>query len=398
MGSCLSSEGQQKGDAEEIEQDEKTREVNTPNANGIVLGGTFDLEFLRKGGVIGEDDLLQIGTRMFLSGHGRFASLYTRQGTRVVNQDAMLVWENFCSIEDTIFCGVFDGHGPFGHMVSKKVRDSLPLKLSCLWEASDGDLNGLYAKAMSSEEMKSSSLDNEWSESLDTYETKNLPDKHLKLKHSLLKAFKLMDEDLKLHPKIDSFNSGTTAVTLIKQGQDLVIGNVGDSRAILGTRDEDNKLIAIQLTVDLKPDLPREAARIKRHRGRVLASWDEGGLARVYSPNDDSIGLAMTRAFGDFYLKEYGLISVPEISFRRLTERDEFIILATDGVWDVLSNEEAVDIVASTPHRAGAAKALVDRAGKAWKTKFSPSVCDDCAAVCLFLGPSTTTETETTNG
>ena len=40
----------------------------------------------------------------------------------------------------------------------------------------------------------------------------------------------------------------------------------------------------------------------------------------------------MTRAFGDFYLKEYGLISVPEISFRRLTERDEFIILATDGV------------------------------------------------------------------
>lgn len=93
MGSCLSSEGQQKGDAEEIEQDEKTREVNTPNANGIVLGGTFDLEFLRKGGVIGEDDLLQIGTRMFLSGHGRFASLYTRQGTRVVNQDAMLVWE-----------------------------------------------------------------------------------------------------------------------------------------------------------------------------------------------------------------------------------------------------------------------------------------------------------------
>lgn len=40
------------------------------------------------------------------------------------------------------------------------------------------------------------------------------------------------------------------------QGQDLVIANVGDSRAVLGTRDVDNSLIATQLTVDLKPDLP----------------------------------------------------------------------------------------------------------------------------------------------
>jgi len=40
------------------------------------------------------------------------------------------------------------------------------------------------------------------------------------------------------------------------QGQDLVIGNVGDSRAILGTRDKDNDLVALQLTVDLKPNLP----------------------------------------------------------------------------------------------------------------------------------------------
>lgn len=40
------------------------------------------------------------------------------------------------------------------------------------------------------------------------------------------------------------------------QGQDLVIGNVGDSRAVLGTRDEDNAPVAIQLTVDLKPNLP----------------------------------------------------------------------------------------------------------------------------------------------
>lgn len=43
---------------------------------------------------------------------------------------------------------------------------------------------------------------------------------------------------------------------MVFQGQNIVIGNVGDSRAVLATRDKDNSLIAIQLTVDLKPDLP----------------------------------------------------------------------------------------------------------------------------------------------
>jgi serine/threonine protein phosphatase PrpC len=52
----------------------------------------------------------------------------------------------------------------------------------------------------------------------------------------------------------------------------------------------------------------------------------------VWLPYDDSPGLAMARAFGDFCLKDYGVISVPEMSYRQLTERDLFIVLASDGV------------------------------------------------------------------
>lgn len=55
-------------------------------------------------------------------------------------------------------------------------------------------------------------------------------------------------------------------------------------------------------------------------------------MARLWLPNANSPGLAMARAFGDFCLKDFGLISVPEISYRRITEKDEFIVLATDGV------------------------------------------------------------------
>lgn len=65
---------------------------------------------------------------------------------------------------------------------------------------------------------------------------------------------------------------------------------------------------------------------------------DEPEVARVWLPNNDSPGLAMARAFGDFCLKDYGLISVPDVSYRHLTDKDEFIILATDGVCSLRSD------------------------------------------------------------
>lgn len=299
---------------------------------------------------------------------------------------------NFCSRKGTIFCGVFDGHGSFGHMVARKVRDSLPLHLWNHWKAKTSHQNsphedGNAEKSRNSEET-ASSLDQGWGDSLYTDDIEKLPEMYLTLKQSLLKAFKLMDAELKLNRAIDCFGSGTTAVTLIKQGQDLVIANVGDSRAVLGTRDKNNALVAIQLTVDLKPNLPREAARIRQCNGRVYASEDEPEVARLWLPDHDSPGLAITRAFGDFCMKDFGLISVPDVSYHRLTERDEFIILATDGVWDVLSNKEAVDIVASASSHATAAGAVVHCASQAWRLK-SPTVKgDDCTVVCLFLGQS----------
>ncbi|KAL6204231.1 hypothetical protein ACLB2K_021499 [Fragaria x ananassa] len=350
---------------------------------------------------------VEIPGRLIGNGGSKVACLYTQQGKKGTNQDAMLVWEDFSSRSDTVFCGVFDGHGPFGHMVAKKVRDSLPLILCTQWKAnSDGDLSNLSktenAHGNSNfEEPASPSIDDEWRESMEVQETENLPDMYAPLKKSFLKAFKLMDKELKLHPTIDCFCSGTTAVTLIKQGQNLVLGNVGDSRAVLATRDKDNSLIAVQLTVDLKPDLPREAARIHQCKGRVFALQDEPEVARVWLPNNDSPGLAMARAFGDFCLKDFGLISVPDVYYRQLTEKDEFIILATDGVWDVLSNKEAIEIVASAPSHTTAARALVDCAVRAWRLKYPTSKNDDCAVVCLFLeqfsvADEVVTETEVT--
>ncbi|GAB4835375.1 Probable protein phosphatase 2C 33 [Ancistrocladus abbreviatus] len=349
-----------------------------------------------------EEHLQKIPGRLFFNGATEFASLFTQQGKKGTNQDAMIVWENFCSRNDTIFCGVFDGHGPYGHMVAKKVRDFLPLKLSSQWEVnakSEEVLRGisLNSSSMNSEDVSFASAEEESRVSADLEETEKNPEIFQMLRESFLKAFKVMDRELRVHTSIDCFCSGTTAVTLVKHGRFLVVGNVGDSRAVLGTKDEDDSLMAVQLTVDLKPNLPAEAERIRKCRGRVFALQDEPEVARVWLPNNDSPGLAMARAFGDFCLKDFGLISVPEVSYWHLTEKDEFVVLATDGIWDVLSNKEVVDIVASAPTRATAARALVETAVRAWKMKYPTSKVDDCAVVCLFLDSSRNSTSSASN-
>lgn len=75
-----------------------------------------------------------------------------------------------------------------------------------------------------------------------------------------------------------------------------------------------------------------EAERIKQRRGRVFSLPDEPNVARVWLPTFNSPGLAMARSFGDFCLKNYGIISMPDVSYHCITEKDEFVVLATDGV------------------------------------------------------------------
>lgn len=298
-----------------------------------------------------EDQLGMVPGRIFSNdGRSRTATVYTQQGRKGINQDAMLVWDGFGGEDDGVLCGVFDGHGPHGHVVARRVRDSLPLRLMSAARDSGADMPAAA-----------------W-------------------RKAFARAYKAMDKDLRSHPSLDCFCSGSTAVTVLKLGSDLYMANIGDSRAVLGSREATGGgMVAVQLTVDLKPDVPSEAERIKKCRGRVFALQDEPEVPRVWLPFDDAPGLAMARAFGDFCLKDYGVISVPEFFHWSLTEKDQFVILASDGVWDVLSNQEAVDIVSASPSRSKAAKSLVEAATREWKTKYPTSKIDDCAVVCLYL-------------
>ncbi|XXG80567.1 hypothetical protein AAC387_Pa09g1403 [Persea americana] len=293
-----------------------------------------------------------------------FASVHTKRGEKGVNQDCCLVWEEFGCQEDMIFCGVFDGHGPWGHFVAKKVGESLPSSLLCNWQ----------------ETLTLTSLDSEF----DLEQDKKVHQCDA-WRQSYIKTCSVIDKELEKNRRLDSFHSGTTALTVVKQGDVVIIANVGDSRAVLATTMDDGNLVPVQLTVDFKPSLPQEAERITQCKGRVFCLEDEPGLHRLWLPDGETPGLAMSRAFGDYCVKDYGLISVPEVTQRHVTNRDQFIVLATDGVWDVISNQEAVEIVSSTPERGKSAKRLVECAARAWKRKRRGVAVDDCSAICLFF-------------
>ncbi|KAL9233335.1 hypothetical protein vseg_008353 [Gypsophila vaccaria] len=310
------------------------------------------------------DMILRSSGCVNIHGSENLASVFTKRGHKGVNQDCCIVWEEYGCQPDMVFCGVFDGHGPWGHYVAKTVRESMPPYLLCNWQEA-------VAQVMLE-------LD------FDVHVDKKL-NWFAIWKHSYLKTCAAIDQELEHHHKIDTFNSGTAALSVVRQGDRIIIANVGDSRAVLATTSEDGDLVALQLTIDFKPNLPQEAARITRCNGRVFCLEDEPGVHRVWLPDEDVPGLAMSRSFGDYCIKNFGLISVPDVTHRNITSKDQFIVLATDGVWDVVSNEEAVEIVSTAPNRCRAAKRLVDHAVKAWKRKRRGYAIDDISAICLFF-------------
>lgn len=124
-------------------------------------------------------------------------------------------------------------------------------------------------------------------------------------------------------------NAGTTVVTALIKDETLYFAHAGDARAILSVAGK----VALE-THDHKPDNDKERTRIEALGGRVIhyGVWRVQGI------------LAVSRAIGDKKLKQY-VPPTPDVCSRPLDGFEEFMILACDGLWDVMSNQEAIDFV-----------------------------------------------------
>lgn len=128
---------------------------------------------------------------------------------------------------------------------------------------------------------------------------------------------------------------GCTALAAMVVGRRLLLANAGDSRAILCRNGE-----AMALTRDHTGADDQERERIVSSGG--LLRWRHGSW-RI-----GEAGLQVTRSLGDFDVKSQGVIAVPEVRELDLQAGDAFLVLASDGLWDTISNEEVVGLVRDT--------------------------------------------------
>jgi protein phosphatase 2C family protein 2/3 len=153
---------------------------------------------------------------------------------------------------------------------------------------------------------------------------------------ALKRAFLGTDEDLLANPAHTRDPSGCTAVAaLVTTDGKIYVANAGDSRSVIGTKGE-----VKPLSFDHKPTSEVEKERIHGAGGYIEYGRVNGHLA-------------LSRALGDFeFKKNYSLspekqiiTADPDVTCHEISEEDEFLILACDGIWDCLSSQQAVDFV-----------------------------------------------------
>nr|XP_043626539.1 probable protein phosphatase 2C 9 isoform X2 [Erigeron canadensis] len=163
---------------------------------------------------------------------------------------------------------------------------------------------------------------------------------------SISKAYERTDQAILSHNP-DLGRGGSTAVTaILVNARKLWVANVGDSRAVLSRRGK-----AIQMSVDHEPNTERGSIE---NRGGFVSNMP-GDVARVNGQ------LAVSRAFGDKNLKSH-LRSDPDITNSDISVDTEILIVASDGLWKVVTNQEAVDIAININDPEKAAKKLAAEA------------------------------------
>lgn len=200
-------------------------------------------------------------------------------GSRPYQEDRHVVAERFC-MGYSLFA-IMDGHG--GDFVSEYVRTHLETVLKNAMQT-QSDLN---------------------------------------IRTALIRAFHTLHDNL---PYEKSYTCGCTCVVLLLHDNHLWVANCGDSRAISHHGDK-----CVDLSFDHKPDLPSETARIRRAGGDVVVVE---GVPRVNGE------LAVSRSIGD---KRYtpNVIPSPDITYYPLSQSTRYVLLATDGLWDVMTSVDA---------------------------------------------------------
>ena len=238
-------------------------------------------------------------------GNGLRYGLSSMQGWRVEMEDAHCACIGLRELKDWSFFAVFDGHA--GARVSSYCAEAL---------------------------LEAITTNDDFKANMESDDTKPAIES---VKKGIKTGFLELDGKIRENPATVSGEdkSGSTAVGVMISPENIIFANCGDSRGVL-SRDS---RVAFS-TQDHKPINPAEKERIVNAGGSVMIQRVNGSLA-------------VSRALGDFEYKnvlgkspcEQLVSPEPEISVEQRAAMDEFVVLACDGIWDVMSNEELCDFV-----------------------------------------------------
>ncbi|KAK2979183.1 hypothetical protein RJ640_027020 [Escallonia rubra] len=266
------------------------------NCEQFSLGNSFPMESICEDTVVAENKQNLFNNFVPALRSGEWSDIGHRsymEDTHVCIADLSKNFGHNIFDEEAIsFYGVFDGHG--GKGAAQFVRDHLPRVI-----VEDADFP-------------------------------------LELEKVVTRSFMETDAAFAKSCSLESaLSSGTTALTAMIFGRSLLVANAGDCRAVLSRHG-----VAVEMSKDHRPCCDIERMRIESLGGFV----DDGYLNGQ---------LGVSRALGDWHikgLKEGGerlgpLSAEPELKLITLTKEDEFLIIGSDGIWDVFRSQNAVDFV-----------------------------------------------------
>ena len=354
-------------------------------------------------------DIINLKTNNYVKNY----SIITQKGkhkvigveTEDVNQDVVFMNPNFLLIKNSYFFGVCDGHGINGHYISSYIKQILPAYLNYI------EIDNYISKKNKSLDIMLSSLYNksENSSVKDIHIIKYFYDKFQInpsefsfMKNRFSEISKNLKESLnninynliKTKQSFDTEKSGSTVCIGFLNNKNLIFANIGDSRAILCSCNN-NIWKSSQLTKDHKPKDQSEYDRIISSGGTVSRminiekNDEEIGPYRVWDKTQDKgPGLAMSRSIGDAHAKTLGVLAEPDIFEYTLNDGDKFIVCATDGIWEYLSNDDVMDTIKDIYENNGkaeeACEILVKRASSEWRKENNKTM-DDISCAIIFL-------------
>lgn len=412
MGSCFSrdkAQGRESADRDHGNFQRPSKQHRTSITYAKPRDKREDLDGLKRFTIIDEAEELQLGGLSIRYAYMSQRGYYPDDETKP-NQDTLSVSKNFATQKSDAFFAVYDGHGRDGDKCAQFAKNNLPRQIQKHVRK--------IKKAQFDELSKRSDIE---MTGLEPHMVELNKDQ---VQLACANGHLLVNKAMHHNDNFEDSLSGTTAISAFVQGRRnrITISNVGDSRAVLGKRvkidedtpgkspaDKNNPIYrAYSLSQDQTPYRKQERKRIRERGARILSLDQIEGLEPVYPEDDygddfdpgdridedgdpprvwhptlDYPGTAFTRSLGDGMAEELGVVADPEFMTRELEEGDEIIVLASDGVFEFLTNQSVIDICAKFVDPVEACQAVISEAYELWLQYELRT--DDITMICIFV-------------